>query len=115
VIGAPHHLHLDSSCGRIVLWAGKSPSGLARQAGPHRLGDPVSEGVAFLEEDAVDLGAKAAVDWKNRGRQRQREHDLPGHRVDSNEAGCCLGQARHRHECAGPRAGRSRWCRRPWR
>ena len=57
-----------------------------------QLSDPVVEGKALLEEDAVDLGTKAAVGRDQDRGQRQREHDLAGSRVDSHDARRRLGE-----------------------
>ena len=49
-----------------------------------QLGDPVVEGVALLEEHAVDLGAKLLVGRDRDRGQHQREGDLSRGRVDSH-------------------------------
>ena len=63
-----------------------------------QFGDAVVEGVALLEEDAVDLGAQPAVGRDNEGGERQREHDLAGFWVDADEARSGVGDPGHGDE-----------------
>ena len=51
--------------------------------GRQQLGDAAVEGVAFLEEEAVDVGAKAPVGGDHDRGQQQRERDLAGRRTNS--------------------------------
>ena len=64
--------------------------------GRQQLGNPLVEGVAVLEEHAVDLGAEAVVSRNHDRYQRQREHDLDGRWIDRERRCGGLGGARYK-------------------